>query len=90
MDLLGKESNTPFFAFAGCLLRRPHVRPAGGHLGRASEHGCSMVPLKFWQLLGLLALVIVAIFILLRYSHTLEQHDGAPQPVVVRAAWVEE
>lgn len=49
-----------------------------------------MVPLKIWQLLGLLALVIVAIFFLLRYSHSLEQHDGAPAPVAVRAAWVEE
>ncbi len=49
-----------------------------------------MVPLKIWQLLGLFVLVIVAIFFLLRYSQSLEQHSGAPQLVAVRAAWVEE
>ena len=49
-----------------------------------------MAPLKIWQLLGLLTLVIIAIVFLLRFSHSLEQHDGTPRLMTVGAAWVEE
>jgi|GEM_PF-5057664 len=49
-----------------------------------------MAPLKIWQLLGLLVLVILAIMLLLRYSQSL-QHQGASATMIARLpSWVQE
>ncbi|MDE2571338.1 MAG: hypothetical protein KGM44_02310 [bacterium] len=50
-----------------------------------------MVPLKTWQLLGLLVLVILTIVVLFRYSRSLAQREGDARPPVAAAAfWVQE
>ncbi|HVA38637.1 MAG TPA: hypothetical protein VNJ51_13605 [Candidatus Dormibacteraeota bacterium] len=55
-----------------------------------------MTPMKPWQLLALLALVILAILFLARYSRSLEEHRSSSHHPIAAArleqsvSWVQE